>query len=89
MLIYILIILLIITQLIVGLGLVIGEHNQRKKEFDYVVIPWEDDMKEIYAGTEDFVEFFELLVNELELNIDYEIVDVDGELIIEVRRCEK
>lgn len=46
-------------------------------------------MKEIYAGTEDFVEFFELLVDELELDIDYEIVDVDGELIIEVRSCEK
>jgi hypothetical protein len=46
-------------------------------------------MKEIYAGTEDFVEFFELLVDELELDIDYEIVDVDGELIIEVGGCEK
>jgi hypothetical protein len=46
-------------------------------------------MKEIYAGTEDFVEFFLLLVKELELNIDYEIVDVDGELVIEVRSCDK
>jgi hypothetical protein len=44
-------------------------------------------MKIIYAGTEDFVEFFELLVEELELDLDYEICDVDGELEIQI--CEK
>ena len=36
--------------------------------------------KVIYCGTEDYVEFFERVVKDLDLHIDYEVVDTDGEL---------
>ncbi len=38
----------------------------------------------IYAGTQEFVDFFRELVETLGLNIEYEVVDVDGELEIEI-----
>ena len=38
----------------------------------------------IYAGTEDFVQFFEEIIKALGLQIDYEVIDVDGELEIEI-----
>lgn len=40
--------------------------------------------KRIYAGTEDFAEFFETVISTLGLDIKYEIEDVDGELEIVV-----
>lgn len=36
--------------------------------------------KRIYAGTEDYVEFFETVISTLGLDVKYEIEDVDGEL---------
>ncbi len=40
--------------------------------------------KRIYAGTADYVEFFETIISTLGLDkyIDYEVEDVDGELEI-------
>lgn len=38
----------------------------------------------IYCGSEDFVQFFEDLVKSLNLQIEYEVIDVDGELEIEI-----
>ena len=35
--------------------------------------------KTIYAGTEDFVEFFERIISTLGLDIDYKVEIVDGE----------
>lgn len=40
--------------------------------------------KTIYCGTEDYVEFFKYIVDTLDLHIDYEIEDVDGELEVVV-----
>lgn len=36
----------------------------------------------IYAGTEDYVEFFKLIFEALDLHISYTVEDVDGELEI-------
>lgn len=44
----------------------------------------EGTSKRIYAGTEDYVEFFETIISTLGLDIKYEIEDVDGELEIAV-----
>lgn len=38
----------------------------------------------IYCGSEDFVQFFEDLVKALDLQIEYEIIDVDGEYEVEI-----
>ena len=38
--------------------------------------------KTIYCGTQDYVDFFEQIVAILDLHIDYEVEDVDGELEI-------
>lgn len=40
--------------------------------------------KVIYCGDEDYVEFFERVVEALDLHIDYEVFDVDGELEVVV-----
>lgn len=39
-------------------------------------------MTRIYAGTEDFVEFFEKVIEALDLDVSYETEYVDGELEI-------
>lgn len=41
--------------------------------------------KRIYAGVEDFVNFFNQVVSALDLDIEYEIEDVDGELEIVIK----
>lgn len=35
--------------------------------------------KGIYCGTEDYVRFFEEVISLLELDIDYDVVIIDGE----------
>lgn len=42
----------------------------------------------IYCGSEDFVNFFEGIVKDFKLKIDYEIEDVDGEYEIVVKERE-
>ena len=39
----------------------------------------------IIAGTEDFVEFFKQVISTLELDVNYEVEDVDGELEIVIK----
>lgn len=41
--------------------------------------------KRIYAGTEDYVEFFETIISTLGLQVDYEVEDCDGEKEIVIR----
>lgn len=36
----------------------------------------------IYAGTEDFVNFFETVISTLGIDVEYDVEDVDGELEI-------
>ena len=38
--------------------------------------------KRLYAGTEDYVEFFKTVISTLGLDIKYEVEEVDGELEI-------
>lgn len=42
-------------------------------------------MINIYAGTEEYVQFFETIISTLGMNVDYEVEDVDGELEIVVK----
>lgn len=39
----------------------------------------------IYAGTQDYVDFFETVMQALEIDLDYDVYECDGELEIEVR----
>lgn len=39
--------------------------------------------KRIFCGTQDFVDFFENIIFAIDLDIDYEVEGVDGELEIE------
>ena len=39
-------------------------------------------VKSIYCGTEEFVDFFEKVIELLDLSVKYQVVDIDGELEI-------
>lgn len=68
----------------------IEEANE--KELQYLIAKQEKEKaieaykksKTIYCGTEEQVYFFEQIVEALELDIAYQVIDVDGELEVRI-----